>query len=381
MFERWQVRALRFGTHVARGVRRLAADAALRGHRDFPRTIGNLTPENLSAITGRHVTSVSLLDGASGTSSRARLALTGTDVPESVFVKMSAASAGIRMLGELAGLGETEAKFYRHLAAELGSGVPRSYGADFDPLTGRYVVVLEDMTTSPCQFPDTLHPLDKDQMGQLIECFAHLHATFWGRLPDQLSGKHRGGGQFGWLMAPSADPANPVIPSMMKMSARKLAERTSVGDGRFLWENVQSIIEVIDAGPHTVLHGDAHPGNTYFRDGTAGLLDWQVVRRGHPARDLAYTMILGMPTDDRRAVERDLLDTYRQALAAGGGPAFDADELFTRYRQAALHPYVSALTTAGLGGMQDDDVALEGLRRAVAALEDLDTVGALRAAL
>ena len=345
------------------------------------RTIGNLTPENLSAITGRHVTSVSLLDGASGTSSRARLALTGTDVPESVFVKMSAASAGIRMLGELAGLGETEAKFYRHLAAELGSGVPRSYGADFDPLTGRYVVVLEDMTTSPCQFPDTLHPLDKDQMGQLIECFAHLHATFWGRLPDQLSGKHRGGGQFGWLMAPSADPANPVIPSMMKMSARKLAERTSVGDGRFLWENVQSIIEVIDAGPHTVLHGDAHPGNTYFRDGTAGLLDWQVVRRGHPARDLAYTMILGMPTDDRRAVERDLLDTYRQALAAGGGPTFDADELFTRYRQAALHPYVSALTTAGLGGMQDDDVALEGLRRAVAALEDLDTVGALRAAL
>ena len=52
MFERWQVRALRFGTHVARGVRRLAADAALRGHRDFPRTIGDLTPGNLSAITG-----------------------------------------------------------------------------------------------------------------------------------------------------------------------------------------------------------------------------------------------------------------------------------------------------------------------------------------
>ena len=107
-----------------------------------------------------------------------------------------------------------------------------------------------------------------------------------------------------------------------------------MGDGRFLWENFQAITEVIDAGPHTVLHGDAHPGNTYFRDGRAGLLDWQVVRRGHPARDLAYTMVLGMPTDDRRAVERDLLDTYRQALAAGGGPDFDRDDLFTRYRQA-----------------------------------------------
>ena len=31
--------------------------------------------------------------------------------------------------------------------------------------------------------------------------------------------------------------------------------------------------------------------------------------------------------------------------------------------------------------MQDDDVALEGLRRAVAALEDLDTVDALSRAI
>jgi hypothetical protein len=31
--------------------------------------------------------------------------------------------------------------------------------------------------------------------------------------------------------------------------------------------------------------------------------------------------------------------------------------------------------------MQDDDVVLEGLRRAVAALDDLDTVGALKPAI
>lgn len=28
----------------------------------------------------------------------------------------------------------------------------------------------------------------------------------------------------------------------------------------------------------------------YFRDGKAGLLDWQAVRRGHPSRELAYTL-------------------------------------------------------------------------------------------
>ena len=95
-----------------------------------------------------------MLDGAAGTSSRARLALTGEDVPGSVFVKMSAATAATRMLGELARLGESEARFYKQLAPELDSRVPPCYGSEWVPLTGRYVVVLEDMTLTQCEFPE-----------------------------------------------------------------------------------------------------------------------------------------------------------------------------------------------------------------------------------
>jgi hypothetical protein len=47
-------------------------------------------------------------------------------------------------------------------------------------------------------------------------------------------------------------------------------------------------------------------------------------------------------------------------------PSFDRDELWTRYRQAVTYAFVSPLTTAGLGGMQTDGIALEGLQRAVA---------------
>jgi aminoglycoside phosphotransferase (APT) family kinase protein len=368
----------RFGVHVGRGVRHLALDSALAGRRSFPRRIGDLTPEALSAILGRRVESVTQLDGAAGTSSRARLGLTGDGLPPSVFVKMSAASAGIRMLGELAGLGETETRFYRELAPELAGGVPRAYGTAFDGLTGRFVVVLEDMATSPCEFPDTLNPLSTDQMAQVVEVLAGLHATFWGRLPQ----KRGGGGRFGWLLAPSDDPANLLTPSVMRMSARRLARSTSipVQAGRYIWENFSAVTAVIDSGPHTVLHGDSHPGNTYFRDGRAGLLDWQVVRRGHPSRDLAYAIVLGTPVSDRPGVERELLDTYRSALAAQGGPQLDRAELWTRYRQAVVHPYLSGLATAGLGGMQDEGIALEGLRRAVTALDELETVTALQQA-
>jgi aminoglycoside phosphotransferase (APT) family kinase protein len=369
-------RAARLAAHLGHGARRLATDSLLGGRRAFPRRVDDLSAQTLSQVMGRSVESVVILDGEAGTSSRARLALTGEDVPESVFVKLTAATAATRMLGELAELGETEARFYQRLAPKLGDGIPRCFGSDFDPLTGRYVIVLEDMTSSPCEFPDTLHPLSTDRMALLVEVLAQVHGTFWGKLPD----KSGGGGEFAWLTAPSEQSTNLLTPALMRMSARKLSERSTipVHAGRFLWEHYQAATDIVDAGGHTVLHGDSHPGNTYFRDGRAGLLDWQVVRRGHPSRDLTYTLVLGMPIEARREAERELVDVYRKALHAAGGPDFDRDELWTRYRQAVTYAFVSPLTTAGLGGMQTEAISLEGLQRAVAAIEDLETVAALR---
>ena len=107
-----------------------------------------------------------------------------------------------------------------------------------------------------------------------------------------------------------------------------------------------------------------HPGNVYFRNGEAGLLDWQAVRRGHPGRELAYTLITSMTTADRQAHERDLLDRYRRCAGRRAAVRdLDRDDLWDRYRQGALYAYVAALITAGMGGMQDEGIALEGLRR------------------
>jgi hypothetical protein len=76
-----------------------------------------------------------------------------------------------------------------------------------------------------------------------------------------------------------------------------------------------------------------------------------------------------------------LLTVYRQALAAAGGPKLDPDELWLRYRQGSLYAYVASVITAGMGGMQDERIALEGVQRAVAALADLETVAALKQSL
>jgi hypothetical protein len=227
-------------SHLGRGVQRIATDAIVGRVRSLPRTIGDLDARALSQIIGRTVTSVSVMSGDAGTSSRARLALTGDGVPQSVFVKMAAETAATRMMGELGRLAETETRFYGRLAAEL-IGLPKAYGSAFDPLTGRFVLVLEDLAVDSCEFPDTLHPLDKDKAGLIVELLARLHATFWGRVP-------------GWLYTASADSASLLTGPLLKTSAGRLAERTDipVENGRFIDENYRAVARFIDAPPHTV---------------------------------------------------------------------------------------------------------------------------------
>lgn len=367
---------LGLAAHLGRGVGRVATDAVVGGRFGLPRTVEDIDPAVLSRVMGTTVRSIRVLSRDAGTSSRGRLVLTGKNVPESVFVKVAAQTAATRLMGELGRLGQTEVRFYRELAPQV-IGVPYCYGAAFDAATGRYLLVLEDLPAESCEFPDTLHPLSADQASLIIELLADLHATFWGRLPRD------GRGPMGWLYTPSGDVTSLLTGSLMHASIKRLAERTTlpVGAGGFIADNYRAVAAVIDTPPHTVMHGDAHPGNMYFHGGKAGLLDWQAVRRGHPSRELAYALITSLTPEDRRANQRELLDDYRRALAAAGGPELDRDDLWLRFRQGALYAYVAPLITTGMGGMQVEDIAMEGLRRGVAALDDLETVAALKNSL
>ena len=363
--------------HLGRGVQRIGTDAVVGRVRPLPRSVSDLDAALLSNLMGRRVDSLSVIGGDAGTSSRARLTLTGDGVPPTVFVKMPAETIATRLMGELGRLAYTEVRFYSELSFELAD-VPTAYGTAFDPWTGRFVIVLEDLPADECEFPDTLHPIDADRMALIVELLARVHATLWNRLHDKI-----GRGPLGWVYTASGDHTSLLTGSLLTTSSRRLAAKTDipVERGRFIDENYRAVARLVDTPPHTVMHGDAHPGNVYFRNSAAGLLDWQAVRRGHPGRELAYSLITSMTTADRQAHQRALLDTYRSALAAAGGPQLDGDDLWERYRQAAMYAYVAPLITAGMGGMQTEGIALEGLRRGVAALDDLDTVAALKKSL
>jgi hypothetical protein len=129
--------------HLGRGMQRVVTDLAVGRGGSLPRTIGDLGPAILSQLTGKTVTSVSVTACDAGTSSRARLALIGDGVPESVFVKMPAETAGTRLMGELGRLA-----LYAYVAPLItaGKGGMQDEGIAMEGLR-RGVAALEDLDT------------------------------------------------------------------------------------------------------------------------------------------------------------------------------------------------------------------------------------------
>lgn len=334
----------------------------------LPARAADFDAATLSRLIGREVTSCAPAGGTSGTTDRSVLRLTGTDVPETVFVKSAATDLGTRLFGGLARLGEVEVGFYRDLRPSLALEAPQVIGSRFDRRTGRFAIVLEDLAARGASFVDTRTPLSPDQAAAALSTLASLHGATTGRtdLP-------------GWLSTNSGDALMPLVTASLGRLGRKVAERdpslTTVG-GDGLLRSYSRWAPALDRDAFCVLHGDPHPGNVYLLGDRVGLLDWQAVRRGNGLRDATYSLVLSLEVDVRRAVERDLLLHYCDALAAAGGPVISAQAAWAAYRQMIAYVYVSTTFTSGLGGLQGEEIADTGLRRAVAAVEDLETVTA-----
>jgi hypothetical protein len=106
---------------------------------------------------------------------------------------------------------------------------------------------------------------------------------------------------------------------------------------------------------------------------------WSARCQGQRKRGTQRLKLIGKPRSPAYFGERT--DHCVGRLAAAGGPELDPDELWLRYREGSGYAYVASLITAGMGGMQDESIALEGVRRGVAALSDLETVAALKRSL
>jgi hypothetical protein len=88
-------------------------------------------------------------------------------------------------------------------------------------------------------------------------------------------------------------------------------------------------------------------------------------------RDVAYVLCNSVPTELRRAHERDWITAYCRTLA-GGGVSLDPDAAWEQYRLFAIYSWIAATTTLAMGSKwQPERIGLAATERTTQALEDL----------
>lgn len=364
---------------------------------DVPGSVDRITPQWLTSVLcadvpGGAVTAFAKTGGDAGSSTREGLALTLNEaavaggVPARLFTK-SAPTFVQRMFLGLSGAARGEVGFYTHLRPGVDMEAPLGYHAALDPTSWHAITIMEDIAaTKGARFISTETHIDKPMMEDLLGTLARLHAHYW---DSPVLDGHQA-----WLRTPTQflDDVNRFISVRsralvaMERFPHLLPDGMTAAHGDELWAATLRSFQLNAALPQTLLHGDAHIGQSYITaEGRMGYGDWQLIQRGGWAADFAYSITSALTVEDRREWDRDLLGAYCERLHEASGPKLDFDDAWTSYRRHTLYPFFAwAFTRAGAGAvqpdMQPDSVCNDIMSRTAHAVSDLDALGAIRAA-
>ena len=342
----------------------------------IPERLDDLTPawltdalrESGELAADASVTSVEremLGEGAGFLGDIARLSLsyTGGEGPAAVIAKLPKLSN--RAMGELLGAYERESCFYDELAADLPLTTPRMYYGDFDRdlaserqevalkladrtprlLTGlmtqlglwvsgrknrRYILLLEDI--GDAEPGDQLTGISPERCATVLASIARMHAMFWNS--PALENRF-------WLIPLSIDARirNGLFKDSQAVFRERFAYLIDDGFARALdWarEHGEGAARQLDRGaPSTLAHCDLRLDNVAFREGEPIVFDWQLVRRGPAAYDVAY-FLSGACPDLTREDEVELLRGYHDALEALGVQGYSLEALERDYHLGLL---------------------------------------------
>ena len=339
----------------------------------------DLTPEWLSEALDSDVTGVEVLDHAFATNQRARIGLTYASPgagPDTMFVKLAPLDPVHREMIGAIGMGEREAQFYADFAASSDLRVPDAYYAASDD-DGHFVMLLEDLTVSGCRFSNGEWGVTPDGAARAFEELARFHARFEDPAARDAVAP--------WLRAPSPRRSAETA-QLMRFVLDENADAVSpayAAVGELFVEHHDQLDALWSIGPETYIHGDTHIGNVFLDGDRVGFLDWGLSRVSTPLRDISYFLVMTVDPDARAGSERDLLQVYVDALRAAGGTELAVDDVWEAHRVQAAYTVVATFL-AFMPSYQTADGRTLGkaLReRCERALEELDVVDALRAAL
>jgi len=337
-------------------------------------TPGWMTEAIASRYPGARVSQATLIMVDNGTNRRARFALRYDEGsgPEVVFVKAE---------GEFREVHARNGNLFNEPALMVsGALLPVDHPLAFKVLIDwpglDYVIVMEDVTERGGDPRDATRPLTVDQTANGLRGLARLHSQYWG-----FSGATHPA--LAWVQ--TWEPAEGFavglrarVPLGLERGERCLPDEVRELGAEALVDLWARFVSSLADDPVTLLHGDAHIGNTYvLPDGDIGFLDWQVLRRGNWSHDVGYFLIGALSVEDRRRHERELIEEYRQALVVPAAQRPSADEAWLRYRASPAYGLPVWLATLGTDTAQRREVCLALSERYGAAAVELGMPQAL----
>jgi len=276
---------------------------------------------------------------------------------------------------------EVESRFYNQLRPQLAIEAPRTFGARYDARTRQFAVLMEDLILRGARFPNALESLPLDTVRSTLSNLARLHARYWNRpeldteldwVPTRLEGgMYPVFNGIGFDLIRYQVESNPFKSRIIAPIGRSVRE---------LWDGLWESQRLLQNGPRTLLHGDTHVGNSYvLPDGTSGLLDFQLLVKGHWCIDVSYYLITALDIETRRQHEAELIREYLAELARQGvDPVPSFDEAWHAHRLSSIWGLVIGwLITPPVN--YGEEVTAANIERTTAAVIDLDAFSALRA--
>lgn len=347
----------------------------------LPVDASGLTPAWLSeALAPRHpgvrVAAVEVLDATERTNHHLRLGLrydVRAGAPDTLFCKLPPRDPEHRARIGAGGMGTREVEFYAGVAPSVSMRMPVCHFAAREA-DGSFLLLLEDLSAQGSRISDGSWAVPGKLARPPVADLAELHVRFGE--PARLAAVST------WAASRRAKPADFVIRTLRYVvdECRPLVNDAYIEIAKLYIEHHEAIDAYWDGGPQTLIHGDAHIGNLFIDGDRVGFLDWGMAKIGTPMRDLGFFLTMGLESGDRRRDERDLIRHYLDVRHALGGSRISFDDAWLAHRiHAAYTVIASFLTMVPPYNTEARRMFTTNFRnRAIAAIDDLDSVDALR---
>jgi thiamine kinase-like enzyme len=308
---------------------------------------------------------------------RAKLAYTGeTSAPSSVVVKLPTDDPGSLGLALAMGMYELETRFYQDIAPLVPDmGLAKCFSAQLSEDATTFNLVLEDLAQE-LRAGDVLTASTIDECAQGLSELVKFQAPLWNskKVAD-----------LAWL----ADPSRTLgvfdaLPAGLEPFIARFGGHLDAAHIELFQAIVPRAGEWVRSwkAPTVVQHGDFRSDNLMFpRDSNStrvAVIDFQTVRLGPPGLDAAYFLGSSLPTEARRAHERDLVADYHQRLVGSGVEDFDFNACWASYREGAIY---AVFLFVGMASQVEstergDRVIVDQIKRYADMALDLDAPGA-----